>query len=136
MVRPMHEHSGTVVMDPGSYYEWMFPGISLKRKNVLVKCLLHNDRTPSLSIDTETGRFYCHGCGQSGGDVIDFHQRLNPGMTYREAVAEISGGTRRNSSLNQIVDDIAKRGRHDIYVDDQYMGTVGDYDYANTEGAL
>lgn len=64
---------------------------------------------------------------------IEYYGRCSRDGLTRE---ERRHGTRRNSSLNQIVDDIAKRGRHDIYVDDQYMGTVGDYDYANTEGAL
>ncbi|MBD9268378.1 MAG: DNA primase, partial [[Ruminococcus] torques] len=33
----------------------------------MVSCPFHNDRTPSMKVDS---RFYCFGCGASG-DVID-----------------------------------------------------------------
>lgn len=32
-----------------------------------VRCLFHEDKTPSLSFDIEKGVFHCFGCGQSGG---------------------------------------------------------------------
>lgn len=42
-------------------------------RKIMVKCLLHNDNTPSCSIDTEKNLYYCFGCGK-GGDVINFVQ--------------------------------------------------------------
>lgn len=38
----------------------------------LIACPFHNDRTPSMKVDT---RFHCFGCG-ADGDVIDFVARL------------------------------------------------------------
>ena len=46
----------------------------------MVCCPFHNDRTPSMKVDS---RFYCFGCGDSG-DVIDFAALLH-GLGKREA---------------------------------------------------
>ena len=48
-----------------------FYGIRVGR-NGMVCCPFHNDRTPSMKVDS---RFYCFGCGATG-DVIDFVARL------------------------------------------------------------
>jgi len=32
----------------------------------------HDDKTPSLSINAETGKFHCFGCHAKGGDIFDF----------------------------------------------------------------
>jgi DNA primase len=32
----------------------------------------HEDKTPSLSIHAETGKFHCFGCNAKGGDIFDF----------------------------------------------------------------
>ncbi|UYZ69164.1 CHC2 zinc finger domain-containing protein [Moraxella bovis] len=61
--------------DPVSFYARY--GITLKGKQTNVKCCFHGDKTPSLSINKDTGAFYCFGCGVSGGDVIDFYQRYH-----------------------------------------------------------
>lgn len=37
----------------------------------LVRCIFHDDTSPSLSINIEKGLFYCHAC-HVGGDVNDF----------------------------------------------------------------
>lgn len=49
-----------------------FYGIRVGR-NGMVCCPFHNDRTPSMKVDS---RFYCFGCGASG-DVIDFAALLH-----------------------------------------------------------
>lgn len=46
-------------------------GIEVKR-NGMACCPFHNDKTPSMKVDT---RFHCFGC-QADGDVIDFVSRL------------------------------------------------------------
>ena len=56
-----------------------FYGIRVGR-NGMVCCPFHNDRTPSMKVDS---RFYCFGCGASG-DVIDFAALLH-GLGKREA---------------------------------------------------
>ena len=35
-------------------------------------CPFHEDKTPSLSINAETGKFHCFGCHAKGGDIFDF----------------------------------------------------------------
>ena len=56
-----------------------FYGIRVGR-NGMVCCPFHNDRTPSMKVDS---RFYCFGCGATG-DVIDFVSQLR-GIGSKEA---------------------------------------------------
>ncbi len=51
----------------------------------MVCCPFHNDRTPSMKVDS---RFYCFGCGASG-DVIDFSALLH-GLGKREAAVRLA----------------------------------------------
>ena len=37
-----------------------------------LRCPFHDDKTPSLSINAETGKFHCFGCHAKGGDIFDF----------------------------------------------------------------
>jgi DNA primase len=37
-----------------------------------LRCPFHEDKTPSLSINAETGKFHCFGCHAKGGDILDF----------------------------------------------------------------
>ena len=37
-----------------------------------IRCPFHEDKTPSLSLTVNTGRFYCFGCRAKGGDILDF----------------------------------------------------------------
>lgn len=46
-------------------------GLKIRRNN-MVSCPFHNDRTPSMKVDN---RFHCFGCGVDG-DVIDFVSML------------------------------------------------------------
>ncbi len=54
-------------------------------RNGMVCCPFHNDRTPSMKVDS---RFYCFGCGASG-DVIDFAALLH-GLGKREAAVRLA----------------------------------------------
>lgn len=51
-------------------------------------CPLHDDQNPSLSVNIETGGYKCFGCGESGGDVIDFH-RAKHGYSFLEAIVDL-----------------------------------------------
>ena len=55
------------------------------RRNSMVSCPFHNDRTPSMKVDN---RFHCFGCG-ADGDVIDFVSRLY-GISSLEAAQNIA----------------------------------------------
>ena len=61
-----------------------FYGIRVGR-NGMVCCPFHNDRTPSMKVDS---RFYCFGCGASG-DVVDFAALLH-GLGKREAAVRLA----------------------------------------------
>jgi putative DNA primase/helicase len=54
-------------------------------KEYMALCPFHNDHNPSLSINPETGLFYCHGCGASG-NVWQFLMRLKD-ITFQDAVS-------------------------------------------------
>ena len=52
----------------------MHPGVTLKSAGPHRKkccCVFHNERTPSLMLNTTLNRFKCFGCGKAG-DVIEF----------------------------------------------------------------
>lgn len=51
-------------------------------------CPFHDDRHPSLSLYTETQRYYCFGCGATG-DVLDFVQAWD-GCSLSEALDRLS----------------------------------------------
>src|SRR5690242_8160979 len=55
------------------------------------RCPFHDDRRPSLSIYTETQRYYCFGCG-AAGDVLDFVQAWE-GCSLSEALDRLSAGS-------------------------------------------
>ncbi|MCS7192772.1 MAG: DNA primase [Armatimonadetes bacterium] len=57
-------------------------------KNYKALCPFHQDKNPSFFVSPEKGLWHCFGCG-SGGDVIDFIQRIE-GLTFIEAVAKLA----------------------------------------------
>lgn len=60
-------------------------------RNILVSCCFHEDKHPSLSIDTELGRFKCFACGAYGGDAITYLQKRT-GKGFVEVVESLIGG--------------------------------------------
>ncbi|MBU0490417.1 MAG: hypothetical protein KKB13_01075, partial [Chloroflexi bacterium] len=65
-------------------------GVALRRRGrgLAGRCPFHDDRTPSLMVWPQEGRFKCFGCG-AGGDVIAFVQRAE-GCDFRTAVAHLA----------------------------------------------
>lgn len=62
-----------------------FRGESVKQ---VVRCIFHQDRQPSLSIDLSKGVWKCFtGCGQGG--LIDFEQKFSGGLSRTDALAAI-----------------------------------------------
>jgi putative DNA primase/helicase len=51
-------------------------------------CPFHDDHNPSLSVNSETGLFFCHTCGAKG-DIIDFHMRRY-GVDFKTTLAELA----------------------------------------------
>lgn len=50
-------------------------------------CPFHQEKTPSLSIDTQKGVYHCFGCGKSG-DHLTFLQE-HAGLSFPEALAQL-----------------------------------------------
>jgi DNA primase len=46
-------------------------------------CCFHEDRTPSLSVNVETGHYRCFAC-EAGGDLLSFHMRRH-GLDFKSA---------------------------------------------------
>jgi DNA primase len=65
-------------------------GLAMRRAGREWKCLcpLHNEQTPSFSVDSERNLFCCHGCG-AGGTVIDLHAKLRA-ISIGEALRDLS----------------------------------------------
>ena len=77
-----------------AYFEARHPGQKIgTRAKVSVKCIFHDDRTPSCTLFLDgAGGFHCNGCG-AGGNVFQFEARFS-NCTVAEAeakVAEITG---------------------------------------------
>ena len=53
-------------------------------------CPFHKDVNPSLCVEPGSSHYKCFGCGASG-DAIDFVRRLDPSISFKEAVA-VTGG--------------------------------------------
>jgi DNA primase len=51
-------------------------------------CPFHDERTPSFSVDSGEGLYYCFGC-QAGGDVFGFLMEKE-GLEFREAVEQLA----------------------------------------------
>src|SRR5690606_24935049 len=62
-------------------------GVELKPqgKDLLGRCLFHDDKTPSLVITPEKNLWHCLGACQAGGSVIDWVMRAE-GVSFRHAV--------------------------------------------------
>ena len=50
------------------------------------------DKHPSLSINFDTGGFFCHACGARGGDLLAFHMRRH-GLDFKAAARELGAWT-------------------------------------------
>lgn len=53
-------------------------------------CPLHNEKTPSFSVNPDKEKFFCQGCSASG-DVVDFVRQLH-GLAVTEAIDHLTGG--------------------------------------------
>ena len=51
-------------------------------------CPFHDDRTPSFSLNPDSGLWFCHGCG-IGGDILTFVEKAE-GLNFRGAFAKLA----------------------------------------------
>lgn len=59
--------------------------LSQRGKRRLALCPFHKEKTPSFSVEAESGLFYCFGC-HKGGDVIKFIEEIER-CSFEEAVS-------------------------------------------------
>jgi hypothetical protein len=72
---------------PRWYYARQFPLMTCHHRSswIGVLCCFHDESSPSLRINLDSGGFICFGCGIKGGDVVAFHQRRY-GLNFRQTV--------------------------------------------------
>lgn len=89
--------------------------VNLKRhgRNMVGLCPFHGEKTPSFNIYTESGSFYCFGCG-AGGDVITFIMKIE-NLDYVEAVKFLAQRAGMEMPENTYDDSLSKL-RMRIYV--------------------
>ncbi len=51
-------------------------------------CPFHDDTSPSLRVNVETGAFRCMACGAKGGDVLAYH-RARHGLSFSQAARDL-----------------------------------------------
>lgn len=74
----------SLLPSPQAYYGQYF---TLKGSKPFVICPFHHEKTASFQIYLDTGRFFCHGCGEHG-DMIAYHMKKH-GYTFVEAVKHL-----------------------------------------------
>lgn len=82
-------------LDIPNYYKNLIPSLKTNGKpEALGLCYSHPDTVPSLSINLENGRHYCHACGAKG-DVFSLYQYINKVdfPTALKGVAKLAGIT-------------------------------------------
>ena len=61
---------------------------------ISICCPIHKggaEKNPSMSVEANTGGFFCHTCGIKGGDIVALHRLIHPNLGFREAVADLGG---------------------------------------------
>lgn len=67
------------------YYGYI-PDVSSNEYKIV--CPFHNDMNPSMSVNLDTGRFFCYGCG-AYGDAFDFVQMLNKDLNSLQCMFKL-----------------------------------------------
>lgn len=82
--------------------------VNLKRhgRNMVGLCPFHGEKTPSFNIYTESGSFYCFGCG-AGGDVITFIMKIE-NLDYVDAVKFLAQRAGMEMPENTYDDSLSK----------------------------
>jgi len=59
-----------------------------------VRCPIHGEDNPSLSIHMERGNWRCFACGKAGGDALELYRRAR-GLSFTEAARELGAWEER-----------------------------------------
>ena len=52
-------------------------------------CPFHDEKTPSFIVSKGDHHYHCFGCSAHGQNAIDYMQRLNPDMAFKEIIAKL-----------------------------------------------
>ncbi|WP_218814171.1 CHC2 zinc finger domain-containing protein [Rickettsiella endosymbiont of Dermanyssus gallinae] len=74
--------------NPRVYYAGVLKKFHPRKEQATALCPFHSDKSPSFSVNLQTGTFFCFSCGSRGGNVLDFHIRLR-GIEFIDAVTEL-----------------------------------------------
>jgi hypothetical protein len=55
---------------------------------VQVRCPIHGENNPSMSVHLERGNWKCFACGEAGGDALELYRRAR-GLTFIQAAREL-----------------------------------------------
>lgn len=66
------------------------PDLKKAGKSWVALCPFHKEKTPSFGVVESKEFYYCQGCG-AGGDAVSFVMKMNPGISFRDAVKSILG---------------------------------------------
>jgi len=104
-------------------------GVRLRSRDAqMVACPLHEDRTPSCSVDLAKGVWNCHSCSQGGGAyrLIELKEGVNPERA-RAIAANISGTTGRAGSGGGAIRGSSYTGGGSVPRPTRNHGTGGGY---------
>ena len=81
-------------------------------RSVMAVCPFHNEKTPSLSIDSARGLYHCFGCGK-GGDVVRWIQDTQ-NLDFNDAIEVLA--RRAGVELREEAGAKRRRGRREALV--------------------
>jgi len=86
-----------------SFYQKYFPNLTGNTRKINVLCPFHEDKKPSLSLDLESGLWYCHSC-QRGGDHFLFYMKYH-NCSFTKAKNDIVGNAEFHVLTDTEVED-------------------------------
>lgn len=77
-----------------------------------VLCPFHRDRHPSLSVNAESGGFYCFACGAKGGDLVAYVM-LRDGVDFKTAAQSLGAWRQAEDTSQEHLERIGQERKRD-----------------------
>ncbi len=119
------------------------PHKNRERREVMVRCPFHDDKTPSMSVNTEKNVYYCHGCGAKG-DAVTFVKEFDR-CSIKEALKAVGKEKSYSKTMHPLKRTPASKAKVIVPVPKDapsYLsifpkaGNQVDYEYYDTLGDL
>lgn len=104
-------------MDHFTFYSKYFPDLKTTPPKQNVRCIFHEDKTPSLSINLDNGLWYCQSC-RIGGDCFSLYMKHH-NVGFKKAKADILG--KREISILSIAE---VEESHKRLISNQYICNI------------